>query len=346
VLKCESLLLSTVLSIFLVCSIILLEFPLLSDSTASSGNTSSSNTTTATVNSTATAPVNATIAKAQIEANATIAKAQSQANATIVKAQSQANATIAAAAFSDLPASITGMLAAAIVLVLAVPILADLLLAHYRQYKLKTIDRPLGMAGLYRSLMAFGLIAVVSVLVVYLVALVSFYIAIQSPAAQALISVLQNLAAILGTALATVIAFYFGIRGVENATDRALAAVGIKSSGTKGEGDQTGPPKIIGRYPADGQHNVKINSDIVVTFNKQIDGSTITKDTFLVRKDGTNVNKEAEEIKLLVENQAIFKPRDDFEKNTKYIIKMIGEVKDKFGNKMLSDETWSFITMA
>jgi hypothetical protein len=71
------------------------------------------------------------------------------------------------------------------------------------------------MPGLYRSVMAFGLIAVVSVLVVYLVALVSIYIAIQSPAAQALISVLQNLAAILGTALATVVAFYFGIRGVE-----------------------------------------------------------------------------------------------------------------------------------
>src|SRR5919108_704725 len=275
-LMCESMLLSTVLSMILVYIILLLDFPLLSDATAVSGNTSSGNVTAAIVNNTATEPM----------------------NATITKAQSQANATIAAAAFSDLPASIAGMLAAAIVLVLAVPILADLLLAHYRQYKLKTTDRPLGMAGLYRSLMAFGLIAVVSVLVVYLVALVSFYIATQSPAAQALISVLQNLSAILGTALATVIAFYFGIRGVENATDRALTAVGLKPPGTKGEGDQTGPPKIISRYPTDGQHNVKINSDIVVTFNKHMDETTITKDTFIVKKDGTAVNIKAEEINL------------------------------------------------
>jgi hypothetical protein len=330
----------------LVYIILLLDFPLLSDATAVSGNTSSGNVTAAIVNNTATEPMNATITKAQIEANATITKAQIEANATITKAQSQANATIAAAAFSDLPASIAGMLAAAIVLVLAVPILADLLLAHYRQYKLKTTDRPLGMAGLYRSLMAFGLIAVVSVLVVYLVALVSFYIATQSPAAQALISVLQNLSAILGTALATVIAFYFGIRGVENATDRALTAVGLKPPGTKGEGDQTGPPKIISRYPTDGQHNVKINSDIVVTFNKHMDETTITKDTFIVKKDGTAVNIKAEEINLLVENQAIFKPVDDLEKNTKYIVKLTREVKDKSGNKMLSDEIWSFTTVA
>ncbi|HEY9386213.1 MAG TPA: Ig-like domain-containing protein [Nitrososphaeraceae archaeon] len=272
--------------------------------------------------------------------NETVTEQPSQ---ILTAAQSKANQTLTATAFTELPGSIAGTLAAAIVLILALPVLADLFLAHYRQYKQKTIDRPSGMPGLYRSLMAFGLIAVVSIVIVYLVALVSFYIAIQSPGATALINVLQNLAAILGTALATVVAFYFGIRGAETATDRALAAVGLKP---KGEVDQTGPPKIIGRYPTDGQRNVKINSDIVVTFNKAMDGSTITKDTFIVRKDQTAVNIEAEEIKLLVENQAIFNPRDDLEKNTKYIVKVTGEVKDKSGNKMLSDETWSFITMA
>jgi hypothetical protein len=297
------------------------------------------------MNNTVTEQANQTLVQANqtlARANQTLAEAQSQANATIAEAQSQANATIARAAFTELPGSIAVTLSAAIVLILATPILADLLLAHYRQYKLKTIDRPSGMPGLYRSLMAFGLIAVVSIVVVYLVALVSFYIAVQSPGANALISVLQNLAAILGTALATVIAFYFGIRGVESATDRVLTAVGLKRS----EGDQTGPPKITGTYPANGQHNIKTNSDVVVTFNKQMDGSTIRKDTFIVRKDGTDVNIEAEEIKLLTENQAIFKPRDNLENNTKYIVKLTAEVKDKSGNKMPSDETWSFTTMA
>jgi hypothetical protein len=90
--------------------------------------------------------------------------------------------------------------------------------------------------------MAFGLIAVVSIVVVYLVALVSFYIAVQSPAANALINVLQNLAAILGTALATVVAFYFGIRGVESAMERAREERGRPPAG--------GQPPPGGQPPA------------------------------------------------------------------------------------------------
>jgi len=244
-------------------------------------------------------------------------------------------------AFTDLPGSIAGMLAAAIILVIAIPVIADLLLAHYRQQKQKTSNGPSGMPGLYRSVMALGLIAVVSIVVVYLIALVAFNITIRSEAVDALINVLQNLSTILGTALAAVIAFYFGIRGVENATERAFTAAGLK---TKGEGIQTIPPKVTGRYPADGQNNISETSPIVVSFNKAMDGSTITKDTFIVRKEGTDRSIEAEEIKL-VENQAIFKPRDNLEKHTEYIVKLTREVKDESGNKMLSDEEWSFRTV-
>jgi hypothetical protein len=287
---------------------------------------------------------NQTVTGAEIKANQTLTNAQIKANQTLTNAQIKANQTLTRA-FTELPGSIAGALVAAIVLVLALPVLADLLLAHYRQFKLKIIDRPLGMPGLYRSQMALGLIAVVSIVVVYLVALVSFYIQTQGPGATALINVLQNLAAILGTALATVIAFYFGIRGAESATDRALTAVGL-SSGAKSEPNQKGPPKIIGKYPADGHREVKLNSNIIATFDKQMDGSTITKDTFTLRKDGAPTGVEAEEINLQGQNQAVFNPKRDLEKNTKYIVKVTGEVKDKLGNKMLSDETWSFSTAA
>ena len=141
----------------------------------------------------AEAEANKTLAEAEVEANKTLAEAE--ANKTLAEAERRANITQAVArqAFTDLPSSIAGVLGAAIVLVIAVPILTDLLLSHYRQNKQRSLGRPLGMAGLYRSVMAFGLIAVVSILVVYLVALVSFYIAIESPASTALISVLQNL---------------------------------------------------------------------------------------------------------------------------------------------------------
>jgi hypothetical protein len=48
---------------------------------------------------------------------------------------------------------------------------------------------------------------------------------------QALLNILQNLAAILGIALATVIAFYFGMRGSERITERALAERGQPPAG-------------------------------------------------------------------------------------------------------------------
>jgi hypothetical protein len=86
-------------------------------------------------------------------------------------------------------------------------------------------------------------------------------------------------------------------------------------------------------------------SPIVVTFSKPIDIPIITKDTFTLRKDGSNININAEEIKAEENGQTIvFKPKGDLEKNTKYIVTVTREVKDQAGNKMVSDETWSFTT--
>jgi hypothetical protein len=287
---------------------------------------------------------NKTLAEAEVEANKTLAEAE--ANKTLAEAERRANITQAVArqAFTDLPSSIAGVLGAAIVLVIAVPILTDLLLSHYRQNKQGSLGRPLGMAGLYRSVMAFGLIAVVSILVVYLVALVSFYIAIESPASTALISVLQNLAAILGTALATVIAFYFGVRGAETATDKALEAAGFKRSGTLGQGDRPGPPIITGRYPAKDQNNVEVSTQIVAIFSEPMNSATITKNTFTLRKEGSSVNENVEYVKLENGITAILQPLGNLDKGKKYTVTITKEVEDQTGNKMASDEKWSFTT--
>jgi hypothetical protein len=114
--------------------------------------------------------------------------------------------------------------------------------------------------------------------------------------------------------------------------------------GVKG-GGQAEAPKIVGKYPIQGLTNISVSSPIAATFSKQIDNSTITKDTFTLRKDGSNVNIDAEEIKVEENGQTvIFKPKGDLEKNTKYIVTVTKEVKDPAGNKMISDETWSFNT--
>ena len=344
------------ISTLLMLSIILAynTLPSNTNAAASSGNTSSVDNTTAGMQERANATAilaeakkNATAIVGNATANATAilteAKAAAQMNQTLAEAQRKANITqaIARQAFTDLPGSIAMVLAAAIVLVIAVPLLTDLFLAHYRQGKQKTGGRPLGMAGLYRSLMAFGLIAVVSILVVYLVALVSFYIAVESPSSNALISVLQNLAAILGTALATVIAFYFGVRGAETATDKALLAAGVK---LPGHGDQPGPPKITGSYPVKDQSNVDVSTQIVTIFSEPIDSTTVTKDTFTLRKEGSNINEDVEYVRVENNTTAILKPKGVLEIGKKYVVTISKEVKDLAGNKMASDVTWSFTT--
>ena len=46
-----------------------------------------------------------------------------------------------------------------------------------------------------------------------------------SPAFVVLVDLLRNLGIVLGTAVATIIAFYFGVRGTESAVEKAANAV-------------------------------------------------------------------------------------------------------------------------
>src|SRR5215831_13334160 len=132
------------------------------------------------------------------------------------------NATqVAQQTFREIPTSLFYLLLSIVVL-LFIPVIVDLWLAH-RRNKMSSIQGiirgPKGMPGLYRALMTFGIIILVGVVIIYVLALVAFNTTIQSPATQALIEVLRNLSTILGTALATIIAFYFGIRGSEGAIE-------------------------------------------------------------------------------------------------------------------------------
>jgi hypothetical protein len=119
----------------------------------------------------------------------------------------------------------------------------------------------------------------------------------------------------------------------------------IVGGGVKGE--QTEAPKIVGKYPIQGHANISVSSPIAAYFSKPIDSSSLTKETFTLKKDGSNVNIEAEEIKAEENGQTVvFKPKGDLEKNTKYLVTVTKEVKDQTGNKMVSAETWSFTTAA
>ena len=65
------------------------------------------------------------------------------------------------------------------------------------------------MEGLYRTLMTFGVVLLAGIVPLYLLLLITVY------NNQALIETLRNLSTILGTGLATIIAFYFGTRDLK-----------------------------------------------------------------------------------------------------------------------------------
>ena len=103
----------------------------------------------------------------------------------------------------DLPNNLSWMLGGTIILVIAPPVIIDL------AFKRLTGEEK---SDFYRALMTFGVIIVVGVVVVYLIALINANLLIPNVNNEPLIDVLTNLSTILGTAMATIVAFYFGTR--------------------------------------------------------------------------------------------------------------------------------------
>lgn len=100
------------------------------------------------------------------------------------------------------------MFMAAIIAVFALPVALDLYYGRGTSRREERYD-------LYRALMTFGVIIVVGIVVVYLIALINFNIVTANANVNALIDVLKNLSTILGTALAAIVAFYFGTRSAQ-----------------------------------------------------------------------------------------------------------------------------------
>jgi hypothetical protein len=240
------------------------------------------------------------------------------------------NATqVAGQVFRDLPTSILVLLFS-IVILISVPVVVDLVFAHRKGRR--------GLPGLYRALMTFGVIFIVGTIVVYLIALIAFNITIQSATVNALINILQNLGAILGTALASVIAFYFGVRGSESVTEKMLAAR------EREEGPR--PLEVIGVSPIEGSQGEEITTAVTAAFNAPIRSSTITPDNFRV-EDETH-NRVDGNMKLKDDNTIIeFKKEGPFNPGkTYYIIIPKGGVTDLAGIPMASDKRWYFKTKA
>jgi hypothetical protein len=257
------------------------------------------------------------------------------ANATAVNAT-----TIISSIFdNNLPA----LFIIVIFLIIIIPLVLDMFLAYRKKPKESTDkenNRVVGMPGLYRSLMTFGIIVLVGTVIFYLLALITLNINNStSPVLQSLIDILKSLGTILGTALATIIAFYFGMRGAESATEKAAAA-----SATKPASGEKVPPKVLNTMPADEATEVPVTSLVSATFSEPMSSPTINTNTFTVKKA-----EETTPITGIVSlssdgKTAIFDSAQDFSSNTKYIAAIDIGAKDLAGNALVSAKQWSFTT--
>jgi hypothetical protein len=229
-----------------------------------------------------------------------------------------------------------------IFLIIIIPLVFDMYLAYRKRPKEgtdKDNNRAVGMPGLYRSLMTFGIIVLVGTVIFYLLALITLNINnSSSPVLQSLIDLLKSLGTILGTALATIIAFYFGIRGVESATEKAASAA------TKLSGERV-PPKVLNTIPADGATEVPVTSLISATFSEPMSSATINSNTFTV-KSADQSTPIPGTVSLSPDSKtAIFDSAQDFSPNTKYIATIdTGAAEDLAGNALASAKRWSFTT--
>jgi hypothetical protein len=293
------------------------------------------NTTSALENATA-ALTNATEALQNISSISAAARPLSTttANATAVNAT-----TVISSIFdNNLPA----LFIIVIFLIIIIPLVLDMFLAYRKKPKDSTDkenNRVVGMPGLYRSLMTFGIIVLVGTVIFYLLALITLNINNStSPVLQSLIDILKSLGTILGTALATIIAFYFGMRGAESATEKAAAAAATKQASKKV------PPKVLNTIPADGATEVPVTSLVSATFSEPMSSPTINANTFTVKKEDetspiTGILSLSSDGKT-----AIFDSTQDFSPNTKYVAAIDIGAEDLAGNALVSAKRWSFTT--
>ena len=232
--------------------------------------------------------------------------------------------------------------------IIGVPLVLDIILAYRRKSTVgtnKDDNRVVGMPDLYRSLMTFGIIVLVGTVIFYLLALITLNINDStSPALQSLIDVLKSLGTILGTALATIIAFYFGTRAAESATEKAAAATtaAVTKAAAASEKEL---PKVLNTIPADGATQIPVSSLVTATFSEPMSSPTINENTFTVRRADDESTLIKGTLSLSSDGKtALFDPNQDFSPNTKYIAEIGTGAKDLAGNALDSTKRWSFIT--
>lgn len=199
--------------------------------------------------------------------------------------------------------------------------------------------RPVAINQLYRVLVAIGVIFVVVLIVVYLNSLIWFNSTLpgQSTTLSALLETQKNFLTIIGTAFASLVAFYFGTRGTQDRNAERTTAITSHETAQKAL-------EVINVNPIDGTVGVEVDSPVTATFSTPVRGSTINANTFSVKD--ANGNPVQGKITLTDNNTTIrFNPVPPFNRNSRYTVTITKGITDISGVSLAADMEWHFTTV-
>jgi hypothetical protein len=113
----------------------------------------------------------------------------------------------------------------ALVILIVLPLIVGTFLTYrqgIRAIGTGTTIRPFVIGDLFRVLVAVGVIFTVVLILIYLNALIIIALSSVGPNATALIEILKSFLTIIGTAFASLVAFYFGTRGSQGSNAQIL----------------------------------------------------------------------------------------------------------------------------
>ena len=231
--------------------------------------------------------------------------------------------------------AITIVFAIIVAFAMLIPLLYDLHLAYSKKH-VNQEGKLIGLEGLGRTTMMVGVVVVVGLVLFYLIG--SFSLSIQNhpenDLSQSMSEVIKNTTTILGGAISAIIGFYFGNKATVSGIERGKESGLEETEGKKG-------PTVNPTFPSDGSTQIAPNVKIKAVFNKPIDNSTIASN-FKVNAGATPINGN---VTLEHDIIAIFDPQPALLNSTEYTCTITKGVKDKEGNAMQDEKSWSFKTI-
>lgn len=225
----------------------------------------------------------------------------------------------------------------AIAILIVLPLLYSLFLTYRQgraQISMGISVRPV-VQQLYRLLVAVGVLFTVILIIVYLNTVIWFNLNFPGEILNSLLETQKNFLTIIGTAFASLVAFYFGSRGTQGSNEKTIAV-------KKHESNQTAL-ECIDVSPLGGSIGIEADSKVTAKFNLPLRGSTINENTFSIKDK--NDNYVQGKVSLTDNNMTlVFSPIPSFNQDTRYTVIVKKEILARSGVSMDKDVEWYFTT--